>query len=248
MNVEFLDEGALTHALQSSYWRVSVLEETTSTQEVLRASNPKHGNLIAAEFQSAGRGRLDRTFEAAKGKALLFSFYIEPQCEKVRWSFLPLLVGYTLADVLNRETNSHAYSTKWPNDILINEKKVSGTLVELAGDGVIVGIGINTHLDQGSLPVPTATSIALESNLDISRNKLLLAILDTFATNLKKWESGTDFLSEYCSASSTIDKRVVAQLPDGASREGVATGIAPTGALLLDEGSQISVGDVLHLR
>ena len=81
----------------SQYWRVSVVEVTGSTQDDLtqlvadkKASN---GDVIATEFQSAGRGRLDRKFDAPASSALLFSFYIEPKREKSDWSFLPLLTG-----------------------------------------------------------------------------------------------------------------------------------------------------------
>jgi BirA family biotin operon repressor/biotin-[acetyl-CoA-carboxylase] ligase len=248
MNVEFLDEGAITQALAGSYWRVSVLDETTSTQEVLRTSSPQHGDVLAAEFQSTGRGRLDRKFEAVKAAALLFSLYIEPQAAKSRWSFLPLLVGHTLAEVLNHATSTDKYLTKWPNDILINEKKVSGTLVELAGSGVIIGVGINTHLDEASLPVPTATSILLESNLNISRDKLLTDFLSAFASHLMKWEAGASYVQQYCATSSTLGRRVGAQLPSGEILEGVAVGIEPSGSLILDSGSEVNVGDVVHLR
>ena len=72
---ELLSADAIAGALASSYWRVSVVDEIDSTQNYLRTSNPKSGDLITAEYQSAGRGRLDRKFEAEKSSALLFSFY-----------------------------------------------------------------------------------------------------------------------------------------------------------------------------
>jgi len=245
---ESLSQDALNQALAGSYWRVSVKDEVTSTQELIRTSNPAHGDVIVAEYQSAGRGRLDRSFEAAKGKALLFSLYIEPKCEKERWSFLPLLVGYTIAQVLNGKTAGTKFFTKWQNDILNHDLKVSGTLVELAGTGVIIGIGVNTHLEKSELPVPTATSIALATEENISRNSLLIELLSALSKNLADWEGGADFVAKYLTSSSTVGREVLATLPGGVEERGVAQGIEPSGALLLSSGVQIEVGDVLHLR
>ena len=109
--------------LITPYWRVSVVELTSSTQgdlvQRVRDGNAHVGDVIAAEFQSAGRGRLDRTFEAPKGTALLFSFYIEPQRNRDDWGWIPLIAGYSVAKTL------HAFhaTLKWPNDILIQNKK-----------------------------------------------------------------------------------------------------------------------------
>ena len=101
MDLELLSSTAITGALSSPYWRVSVIEETSSTQTLLRESNPTPGSVIATEFQSAGRGRLDRTFEAAKSCALLFSFYVEPKRSRSEWGWIPLIAGMAVESVLN---------------------------------------------------------------------------------------------------------------------------------------------------
>ncbi|MSY02706.1 MAG: biotin--[acetyl-CoA-carboxylase] ligase, partial [Actinobacteria bacterium] len=75
MKPELLSANAITSALANGYWRVSVVDEIDSTQNYLRTSNTKPGDLITAEYQSAGKGRLDRSFVAAKSSALLFSIY-----------------------------------------------------------------------------------------------------------------------------------------------------------------------------
>ena len=123
-----LNANEISHALATPYWRVSVVDEIDSTQSTLRASNPSAGDVLVAEFQSAGRGRLDRTFSAPKSSALLFSFYIEPTRTKTEWGFISLLAGLTVAEVLNNLTGSDSYLTKWPNDILHSGKKVAGLL------------------------------------------------------------------------------------------------------------------------
>ena len=130
MGIEMLRgalDKSLINSLVTQYWRVSVVELTSTTQgdlvQRVRDGHAQVGDVITAEFQTAGRGRLDRTFEAPKGTALLFSFYIEPQRNRDNWGWLPLIAGYSVAKTL------HAFhaTVKWPNDILINNKKVSGS-------------------------------------------------------------------------------------------------------------------------
>ena len=77
MKPELLQESAITSGLSDGYWRVSVIDEVDSTQNYLRTSNPKIGDVITAEYQSEGRGRLDRKFEATKSSALLLSLFID---------------------------------------------------------------------------------------------------------------------------------------------------------------------------
>ncbi|MSW53873.1 MAG: biotin--[acetyl-CoA-carboxylase] ligase, partial [Actinobacteria bacterium] len=88
---------ALVASLTSQYWRVSVADLTTSTQidlaELVKSNSATTGDVLAADFQTAGRGRLDRTFEAAPGSALLFSFFIKPQRVRSEWGFITLLAA-----------------------------------------------------------------------------------------------------------------------------------------------------------
>ena len=107
---ELLNADAIAGALESSYWRVSVVEEIDSTQNYLRTSNPKSGDLITAEYQSAGRGRLDRKFDAEKSSALLFSFYFEPENEVKNLGYLTLLVGASVTATLNEITNNNNFN------------------------------------------------------------------------------------------------------------------------------------------
>ncbi|MTA04311.1 MAG: biotin--[acetyl-CoA-carboxylase] ligase [Actinobacteria bacterium] len=248
MPADLLDASAISHALTGSYWRVSTISEATSTQELLRTSNPSHGDVLATEFQSAGRGRLDRSFEAERSTALLFSLFIKPRITQERWSFIPLLAGLSVVQVLNSLCESNKFFTKWPNDILINEKKISGMISEVCGDGIIVGIGINTTMSRAQLPVSSATSVLIELGIVLNRNELLAEILRQFSQNLADWESGRDFLAEYTSLSSTINREVKAIAPDGVEAIGTALGVDESGALLLSDQQIIRVGDLLHLR
>ena len=237
-----LDQTSINVALKGGYWSVHAVEQIDSTQSALKSSSPKYGDVIVAEYQSAGRGRLDRTFEAQPGSALLFSAYIEPRRHRDEWGFIPLLVGLSVAEVLGIE-----FYTKWPNDILSDGGKVGGILCEVHGDGIVIGIGLNVSMTEEELPVPTTSSILLTVGRAPDRNELLPAILKEIAFNLAEWESGEDLIDDYLDSSATMGKRVSVQLPDGRKIEGVAAGISNNGELLLDSGEVISVGDIIHL-
>ena len=247
MKPELLDANAIASALQSSYWRVSVVDEIDSTQNYLRTSNPKSGDLITAEYQSAGRGRLDRKFDAEKSSALLFSFYFIPETTNENLGYLTLLVGASVTSTLNAVTESNNFKCKWPNDILFEGHKIAGMLAEKSGEGVIVGVGINVTTTQDALRVPHATSIFLATELKINRNVLLAQILNNLEIDLHDWESGIDLTPKYRQLSATIGSQVRVELPGGSSVEAEALDIDATGRLHLTNGQIITVGDVIHL-
>ena len=244
---ELLNADSITGAMQSSYWRVSVVDEIDSTQNYLRTSNPKPGDLITAEYQSAGRGRLDRKFDAQKSSALLFSLYLEPKVQVENLGFLTLLVGASVTATLNEITKTNKFKCKWPNDILIEDFKVAGLLAEKTQSGVIVGVGINVSTSKDELPVSHATSIFLETNVLFDRNTLLAQILINLEEDLLAWQSGKDLTSKYRGLSATIGRQVRVELPDGSKIEGTAIDIDDTGSLRLDNGQLVTVGDVVHM-
>jgi BirA family biotin operon repressor/biotin-[acetyl-CoA-carboxylase] ligase len=235
----------------SQYWRVSVVDLTASTQsdlaELVNASVAKSGEVIAAEFQSNGRGRLDRTFEAPPQSALLFSFYIAPQRARSDWSFISFLAALAMREVIT-ENLAENITLKWPNDILMGDKKVAGLLAQQIGDGVIVGIGLNVAMGADELPVPTATSLALAGSNNLDRNLLLSAFLNRFEIIFKEWDSGSDFLEKYRQVSSTLGRQVRVEVLGRDSIEAKAVSITAQGALILSEGTEVNVGDVVHLR
>ncbi len=244
---ELMNADAIAGALASGYWRVSVIDEIDSTQNYLRISNPKPGDLITAEYQSAGRGRLDRKFIATKSSALLFSFYIEPTIAINNLGYLSLLVGASITNTLNKITNSKNFKCKWPNDIIFGDRKIAGLLAEKFGSGVIVGVGINVSTSEEQLPVPHASSIFLATGTGLDRNVLLVQILKDLECALKDWESGADLTPAYRKLSATLGRVVRVELPGGSMVEAIALDIDSTGALHLDNGQVITVGDVIHL-
>ncbi|MBP7894571.1 MAG: biotin--[acetyl-CoA-carboxylase] ligase [Candidatus Planktophila sp.] len=235
----------------SQYWRVSVVDLTASTQsdlaELVNSSVAKSGEVIAAEFQSNGRGRLDRTFEAPPQSALLFSFYIAPKRARSDWSFISFLAALAMREVITENLVENT-SLKWPNDILIGDKKVAGLLAQQIGDGVIIGIGLNVAMGADELPVPTATSLALAGSNNLDRNLLLSGFLNRFADIFKEWDSGRDFLEKYRQVSSTLGRQVRVEVLGRDSIEAEAVAISAQGALILSDGTEVNVGDVVHLR
>ena len=246
-----LDEAEINSRV-TPYWRVSVVELTGSTQndllQLVESNNALDGQVIATEFQSDGRGRLDRTFEAPAQSALLFSFYIKPRNQRSEWGFIPLIAGLSLVRAITTIDTAMNVSLKWPNDLIINEKKCAGIIAQTTNEGIVIGIGLNVSMTPNELPVSTATSLAIEGSTITDRDLLLSHLLNTFAELFEAWEEGSELLDEYASASSTIGKKVRIELPGGENLEATVARISHTGELVLDDGRHVSAGDVIHLR
>ncbi|MEI6648061.1 MAG: biotin--[acetyl-CoA-carboxylase] ligase [Actinomycetes bacterium] len=243
-----LDQAKISSNLADSYWRVKVFEQLTSTQTVLRASKPMHGDVCIAEYQSSGRGRLNRTFEAPSQTSLLFSFYVKPLRPQSDWGWVPLLIGTAVAEEINIQTSLHSFATKWPNDVIATSGKISGILSEVHDGGILVGVGINVTTKIEELPVVTASSIWLESNVELDRNLFFVSLLQRFAKVISEWESGVDFRDRYLTLNTTVGKQVVISRPGQADLESTAIGIATTGGLIIESGEVITVGDITHVR
>jgi len=251
-----LNEDEINNALLESYWRVHVVEETGSTQtdlsNLVRAGKAVHGNVLATEYQSAGRGRLDRKFESPPRSSLLFSFFVTTKFDAVEWGWLPLLAGQSVIRAMSElfgQKMDGRLSLKWPNDVLLNGKKVSGILSERVEGGAIIGIGLNVITPRDELGFDSATSLWIEGFQLTARDKLLIEILNSFADFFTKWENKDPaLLEEYLSVSSTIGKRVRIETPNGFWFEESAVGIDASGALVMVDGTLVTVGDVVHLR
>ena len=236
----------------SRYWRVSVVEVTGSTQDDLAQSVADKkaiaGDVIATEYQSAGRGRLDRKFDAPASSALMFSFYVEPKRENSDWSFLPLLTGLAAIFGLTKVDPESSPTLKWPNDILIGDGKVGGIIAQTSGSGIIIGVGINVGMTRDELPVAHATSLALHGYSTLDRNQILVAFLNTFEELFERWQNGEDLRHLYNERSATIGRDVRVEHPDGSHKNGRAVDITPAGELILEDGFRVTVGDIVHLR
>ncbi|CAB4882856.1 unannotated protein [freshwater metagenome] len=242
------------HAELSPYWRVSVVDVTGSTQvdlaESIRAHTAVDGDVLVANYQSAGKGRLDREFIAAPSSALLFSLYKKVMRPRDEWNFIALLTALSISEALVGLNNKVNLSIKWPNDILINEKKIAGLLCQADNDGVIVGVGLNVDMSKDELPVVTASSLYLENFLQLDRNEILKRILKAFEENFQKWSThgSAPFVSKYEDLCSSLHRDIQIIWPAGDPTAAVATGISPLGELILNDGTLVNSADVLHLR
>jgi BirA family biotin operon repressor/biotin-[acetyl-CoA-carboxylase] ligase len=227
-----------------------VVDLTASTQDDLAqkitAGDGASGDVIVANYQSAGRGRLDRTFLAPPSTALLFSIYLHPARSRDDWGFIPLLTGFSIADTL-RKINANI-SIKWPNDLLINEKKAGGIISTAVGQGVIIGIGINVSTTTVELPVEGATSLSLAGVSKLDRNFLLPLLLNAFENDFKAWDQGESFLEKYAQLSATQGREVTIVGPTESSIRSRAISFDEQGRLHLEDGQIVTVGDVIHLR
>lgn len=143
-------------------WRDSC--PSTNTDLVRRAADLPDLAVLATADQTAGRGRLDRVWSAPAGASLAVSIFVrlDPAAlDPQRLGWLPLLAGVAMTRAV-RELGVAGAGLKWPNDVLVHGRKLSGVLTELTPHGVVIGAGLNLTLREDQLPVPTATSLALE--------------------------------------------------------------------------------------
>jgi BirA family transcriptional regulator, biotin operon repressor / biotin---[acetyl-CoA-carboxylase] ligase len=251
-----LNEAALNRALvrpRELWTGIRVVAETGSTNADLVAealNDAPEGTVIVAESQTAGRGRLDRTWSAPVRSGLAFSVLLRPAVAVARLGWLPLLTGVAVTQALRQIAEVDA-RLKWPNDVLIEERKVAGILAERAGTAVVVGVGVNVSLDATELPVPAATSLKLADAAVIDRDPLLRAILRRLATVYTAWAESDSLRETYLGLSATIGRQVRVELPDGGRLDGEARDIDEFGRIVVrtaDGDRALSAGDIVHLR
>jgi BirA family biotin operon repressor/biotin-[acetyl-CoA-carboxylase] ligase len=248
-------------------WRaVEVVGRTTSTNADLLAralGGEPEGVVLVAEEQSAGRGRMGRTWVSPPRAALTFSLLVRPTAvPPARRGWLPLLAGVAVASAVTAVTEVQT-QLKWPNDVLAGSAKLGGILAETAGDAVVVGVGLNVSIRPEELPPPgpgalAATSLRLAGSGETDREPLLTAILADFERWYQAWQqAGGDpdhsgLRAGYLRLSGTVGRRVQAELPGGQLLSGLAVGVDPDGRLLVrvSSGAEVPVaaGDVVHLR
>lgn len=163
------------------------LEELDSTNSFLLESKDyrENGTVVLAEYQLKGRGRKDRDWIASKEQALLFSILLNKNIEKNYLHIINLGASLAVAQALEN-LYQLKINLKWPNDVLINKKKISGILIESTSKGsdiekMVIGIGINVNQPnfKGKYSLPP-TSVRLELKRAVSRERLLSEILNTF--------------------------------------------------------------------
>ena len=173
------------------------LAQTETTQRMLDAAQPE-GAVAVTEEQTAGRGRMGRRWEAPAGSSLLVSTLLRPPRGR-RASELTLLAGVSVAVVVERATGLAA-QIKWPNDVMLDRRKVAGGLAELRDGAVVLGIGLNVNQRHGELPSETKVppgSLYSVTGREYERGPLLADLLLELERRYDAWrEDGLASLYE----------------------------------------------------
>lgn len=238
-------------------WRVEHFDEIDSTNSyVASRANAAFGEgLVAfADYQSSGRGRLDRQWSSPPRASLLCSILLRPQLEADGLQLVVAAVALAARAALVRLSGVRP-QLKWPNDLVVGENKLAGVLAEVVGTkrdlAVVVGLGVNL-----SYPGPEgvkSTSVLLESGLTIAPRALLDLVLEELETRRAQLDSedGRRTLrAEYERALATIGRTVRVEQLTG-TVVGRAQGVDAAGQLLVEVDGVIQtlgVGDVIHLR
>lgn len=238
-------------------WQVEHLEEVDSTNTWLgvraREGAPA-GLVVYSDYQSAGRGRLDRDWRAAPGTSLLCSALLELPASNTPPQWLIVAAALSLCDALDELTH-HRPSLKWPNDVLFGEHKVAGLLADVVTTKsttmVVVGLGLN--LIDVDPTLVSATTVLAHTGRSLAPAQVLHRYLHALAVRRTAMDEpeGLEALGlEYRRALGTLGRRVRVEL----AREhvhGHAVGVDGEGALLVDTGEGVRAfraGDVVHVR
>ena len=240
-------------------WRVEVAETSGSTNADVAerfAAGEDEGLVLVAEHQTAGRGRLGRTWVSPARSSLTVSFLLLPRADvpPARWGWLPLATGLAAAAAARRVAGTEV-ALKWPNDVLAPDgRKLGGILLERVerpgAAAAVIGVGLNVSQAEDELPVPQATSLALAGAPDVDRAELLGALVAELDSRLAQWAAGEDLRAAYVERCATLGRRVRVTVPGGEVL-GEAVDVDQHGQLVVrtDTGEQhLAAGDVVHVR
>ncbi len=264
-----LDVTEITNALvrPGSLWReVRVVGETGSTNADLLAqagAGAAEGTVLAAEAQTAARGRLGRHWTSPPRAALTFSVLLRPDgVPPALLGWVPLLAGVAAAAAVRAVTAAEV-ALKWPNDVLAGGAKLGGILAERSGSAVVVGIGINVWQDRADLPGDGATSLLLAGGAAPDarglRGRLLVELLAALAHWYRAWRDqpspgdadACGLRREYVRWCATLGREVTVTMPGAEAITGTAAGVDWAGRLEVRTARglvPVTAGDVVHLR
>ncbi|GHJ50282.1 biotin--[acetyl-CoA-carboxylase] ligase [Catellatospora sp. TT07R-123] len=257
--------GSHLHAEIQPFWRPEIVAETGSTNTDVSAAareGAAEGLVLLAESQTAGRGRLNRSWQSPPNAGLALSVLLRPTVDVSRWGWLPLLAGVALAEAVRAVTWLEP-QLKWPNDLLLNGRKCAGLLAEVPEAGaVVIGIGLNVTLGADELPVTPsglpATSLLLEQAHSVDRTQLAGELLGRLYERYRQWQDAKGdperggVREAYVRLCGSVGREVSVSMPDGSSLTGTATTVDTDGRLVVaaTDGTlrHIAAGDVVHLR
>jgi len=236
---EALRKGLRTSRFGSKIYTFDTIDSTNNCARALAGCWADEGTVIIAEQQTAGRGRLGRSWLANPNENLTFSIILRPKMAPEAINLLPLSVSVAVALAVEQVTGLRL-ECKWPNDLLVNNKKVAGILLEGSFskntiDWIVIGIGINVN--QTVFPTdltPKATSLKLATNKDIDRTVLFRSVLESLE---RYYRSGNDsgfqsILPDWIARTTMIDK-TISVMENGTVVSGTVKGLSRDGGLIL---------------
>lgn len=249
--VESTNNDVLSNASIESYietdWVAKKLvfkKETGSTNidaKQLAEENAPSGTLVVADKQNTGLGRRGRSWVSPTGKNIYMSLMLRPECRPEKASMLTLVMALSVLEAIDEQFGKDV-KIKWPNDVVINGKKVCGILTEMSAelDGihyVVIGVGINSNQIEFDDEIRgSATSILAETNTRVDRSKLIGRVMYYFEKNYALFDKSWDMsgLMERYNASVVNMDRDVRVLDPKGEYEGIARGINEKGELIVD--------------
>jgi BirA family biotin operon repressor/biotin-[acetyl-CoA-carboxylase] ligase len=238
-------------------WRLRRFDEIDSTNryalDAARAGTAA-GLVVVADHQQSGRGRRGRVWTAPPGSSLLVSVLLRPRLAPDEVHVVTMAAALALVDAVRLVAGVDA-DLKWPNDLLVGERKLAGLLaeVDITGGGVVqaVVVGVGCNVGWGGFPSEleeTATACEREAGRPVERAALLDAFLDRLAARIETLDTVP---GDYRARLVTLGRRVRVELADG-TLEGVATDIDDRGRLVVQPSTgppvTVAAGDVVHLR
>ncbi|MGA2629967.1 MAG: biotin--[acetyl-CoA-carboxylase] ligase [Terriglobia bacterium] len=215
--------------------------KTNSTNDVAldaAAKGAEHGTVVIAEDQTAGRGRLGRTWYSEKSSGIYVSILLRPPLAPSAAPLLTLLAGVAVHQAI-RSVTGLAPDIRWPNDVLVNGRKVCGILTEMNAEvdrihAVVLGIGINVnHREMPEELKPIATSLRIEAHKSISRAQLLAALLKEVEKlyELLLREGSAPIVEHWAAASSFARGKAIRVLTASGEYRAETVGLDQSGAL-----------------
>lgn len=244
----------------TSYLLHSAQTDSTNRELLATAGDLPNWAVSVTDLQTAGRGRSGRSWEAPAASSLLASVLVRPLgVAATEFGWLPLIAGLSMANAISSFGGTQRAGVKWPNDLLIEDKKVCGILSELLPDasGVVIGSGVNVFQSESELPIDTATSLAIRNIQVESLDELLAAYLSELKRNVEEFESvrgdvdACTLRSRIKDACVSLGRQVRVILPNQTEFIGEATDIDSLGRLVVRSSNDtisVAAGDVVHLR
>lgn len=250
-----------------NFIRLTTVDSTNTYLDNLAREGYPHGTVVVADSQTAGRGRFSRRWFSPPGRNIYMSILVRSEKTKTElqeFAVLPMLAGIACARAIHSITGL-PISLKWPNDVLLYEKKLGGILVEsriehsstsstLLSASFIIGMGMNVNMRKDELPEDIkdiATSLFMVTGREFSRELLIEGILKEFFRLYEEFllRGKGYIIGEWQSLSSTLGRMVRCILPDGRQVEGKAIAVDDNGYLLVERERAIEIikaGDVFH--